>query len=119
MFRILTIVAFLFSLMFPAAAATTTTRHDLSNVRCDDPKVIAFIMQSLPGMKSDSGRSILQVLGNNPSIQATTIYARPDGFACRISLNMQFGHGTQTVVGKFTYREFVNGKPTVSFLPGY
>lgn len=119
MFRAFTIIFATFSLMLPAHAATTPAKHDLSNVRCEDPKVIAFIMQSIPGMKTASGRSILQVLGDNPSIAATTIYARPNGFACHISLNMQFGHGGQAVVGKFTYREFVNGRPTVEFLPGY
>jgi hypothetical protein len=116
MIRLISAAALVISL---SRGVEATPLPDLSNVKCSDAYTINFIKTALPTMRTAEGRSILEVLANNATLMATLIYARKDRFACRISVNMASGHGTQGIVGEFSYREFPGGKNLTKFTSGY
>ena len=95
-----------------AASAAST-----SGVRCEDPQVIDYIKTNLKGMKSEDGQQLSRYLGDNSKLRSTTISAHRDGFVCKISLSLTFGGNTQTIRGRFVYRQFSGDRASATFIP--
>jgi len=91
---------------------------DLSHARCEDPRVIKLIKDSLQTMTFGNGRPLSPYLGNNSQLSATTIEAAAQKLICRVSVNFDL-HGQQAVRGRFIVRAFPGGKMTAEFEGGY
>lgn len=108
------------ALSLGSASAATPAQIDLSSVRCEMPEITAAIRKSVRNMRLEDGTPMLNYVGNNSGLKATTISAARDKLVCRVTINMM-GRGGQSIDfrGRYTLRVGPGNKPLIEFLPGY
>ena len=103
----------------PAMAASASSVPDLSKLKCEDPLVVAFIKESIKGMKFTDGAPVSPYLGNNSRMHATTVSAERTKLVCNVGVSFNFGGGERSLRGKFIIRILPSGKASIVFDPLY
>jgi hypothetical protein len=88
-----------------------------SSVRCEDSRVVDAIKKTIATMKFEDGTPVGNYLGNNSKMTAKTVSAQRDRFICSVSVNVAYAGNTQSIRGKFIFREFSGKKISAQFVP--
>jgi hypothetical protein len=113
--RLAAALALFFALSSVAQAAAPV---DLSRARCEDPRVIKLIKDTLLKMTYGGGKPLSPYLGDNSHLTATTISATRQQLICHVGVNFDL-RSQQLVRGRFTIHAFASGKMTGNFEAGY
>lgn len=101
------------------AYAAAPAHIDLSGARCEIPQVTDAIRKSVRNMKLEDGTSLLNYMGNNSALKATTISAARDKLVCRVTINLRVNGQFLDVRGLYTIRLLPGDKLKSEFIPGY
>ncbi len=102
-----------------AAQAATPTKIDFTGVRCEMPEIIAVIRKAVRNMRLDDGRPLLNYMGNNSDLKATTISSSRDQLVCRVKVNFRINGTPLDINGRYVFRSVPGGKIIQEFDAGY
>jgi hypothetical protein len=116
--RLLVALAFV-ALSSISAEAASTAKLDLTGARCEMPEITAVIRKAVRNMRLEDGTSLLNYMGNNSDLKATTISSSRDQLVCRVKVNFRI-RGTQVDInGRYVFRAVAGGKITQEFDADY
>ena len=103
------------------AAATTGEAlgaQDLSRARCEAPDAKPTIIKLMSGMRFDDGRTFAsEGFSADSVVSISTLSASKDKLVCKLVVSLGFRGMSIPIRGKFTFREFPNGKLLANWSP--
>ena len=102
----------------PAAAATDWGAYgNLSNVKCEDARTIAAIMESAKGLKFANGRRVFNEVSNVKIITSRTVRATRNELVCQLKVRLVDGGAFRTITGRHTVHVYDDGRWRTKFQP--
>jgi hypothetical protein len=100
------------------AMSTSAVAVDLSKIRCEDPEMKAAIVDMLSRLEFDNGRSFAsEGLSANSISSISTQSATHDKLVCKLTVSLRYQGASQPIRGRFTIRQFSNGKLRAEWSP--
>lgn len=101
-----------------ATAGQALGAQDLSRVRCEAPEAKPAIIKLLSGLRFDDGHSFAsEGLSADSIVSISTLSAGRDKLVCKLVVSLGFRGMSIPIRGKFTIRQFPNGKSTAEWSP--
>jgi hypothetical protein len=105
-------------LMSLGAMGTSAMAYDMSRLRCEDPDMKAAIVGMLSRLEFDNGRSFAsEGFSANSITKISTQSASKDKLVCKLTVMVVVRGTSQPVRGRFTIRQFANGKLSAEWSP--
>jgi hypothetical protein len=92
---------------------------DFSRIRCETPGVQEIMLKALPNMRFPNGDRFSQHLDASAIRDVKTLKAEKNTLVCRVTINVGYGADRRDVRGKFTVKQFGDGRISESWTPNY
>ena len=101
-----------------ATAGQALGAQDLSRARCEAPQARPTIIKLMSGLRFEDGHSFAsEGFSADSIVSISTLSASKDKLVCKLVISLGFRGMSIPVRGKFTFRQFPNGKLTADWSP--
>ena len=99
-----------------AACSPALALEDFSRVRCETPEMKKFILKVLPTLPFN-GSTFASYIQTNSISGLSTLSAERNKVVCKLTVEVTYSGTSARLPGRFTLRQFPNGKLSAEWSP--